>query len=100
MDKKMKQGKKKKKQEKFNRTMIIWIMIGIGLLYLWGVRSISLGKVPKRIGYGIFYQMVEDKGVETCTKRGDVIHGKLIDGSNYIVNIPEEGDQDLIRLLR
>ena len=90
---------KKKPPPKANRTLIIWLIIGLTLLYLYSLQSVSLTGGFKKLSYGEFYQLLEAGKVKTCEKRETILRGKLVDGSGYVTNAPAE-DQDLIRLLR
>ena len=90
---------KKKPPPKANRTIVIWLIIGLTLLYLYSLQSVSLTGTFKKLSYGEFYQLVEAGKVKSCEKRETILRGKLVDGSGYLTNVPAE-DQDLIRLLR
>ncbi|MEA3328622.1 MAG: ATP-dependent zinc metalloprotease FtsH [Candidatus Omnitrophota bacterium] len=90
---------KKKKPVKPNRTSVIWIIIGLGLLYLYSFQAASMGQGPKNLSYSQFYQLAEDGMVKSCQKTENVLRGMLIDGGGYTVNVPGQ-DQDLIKLLR
>ncbi len=88
----------KKKPPQLNRSLIIWIMITVSLLFLWNARTLQYVKTVE-IKYGDFYRLVQNKEVETCAWRGNELRGRLTDESNYIVTVLEEGDEDLKRLL-
>jgi len=96
---KMPRPSKKKPPPKANRTIVIWLIIGLTLLYLYSLQSVSLTSTFKKLSYGEFYQLVEAGKVKSCEKRETILRGKLVDGSGYLTNVPAE-DQDLIRLLR
>ncbi len=89
----------KKPPPKANRTIVIWLIIGLTLLYLYSLQSVSLTSTFKKLSYGEFYQLLEAGEVKTCEKRENILRGKLSDGSGYLTHAPTE-DQDLIRLLR
>ncbi|MEA3560924.1 MAG: ATP-dependent zinc metalloprotease FtsH [Candidatus Omnitrophota bacterium] len=90
---------KKKKPLKPNRVLIIWIIIGLSLLYLYSFQVTSLEGMPKKLSYSRFYQLVKDGMVKSCEKRENFLRGTLTDESTYTVNIPSE-DKDLIKILR
>lgn len=98
----------KKKQtpqpsQKNGRNLIIWILVFLGLAYLFQVGPLSLGKIPASISYGRFYEMLsanaETHFIKSAALTDNIVRGDLADGSKFIVNIPER-DEDAIKLLR
>jgi len=93
----------KKNKPKINRTMFIWLIIGLMTLYLWNVAKSSSPNAPKELNYSQFYEMVVDnkntQQIETAVKIQGMVKGKLDKGRDYLVIVPEE-DPDLIKALR
>jgi len=78
----------------------LWLLAVITLVFV--LHNISLEK-PKHLTYNEFYRMLLDnpqtEQIKNAVKKENVIEGELIDGSMYVVNIPEN-DQDLLKLLK
>lgn len=85
------------------KNTLIWIMVSLGLLYIFYAASVSLEKPPKGLVYSRFYAILKDNlqtgEIVSADKTDDIIQGRLKNGERFIVNIPE-GDQDLLKLLR
>jgi len=95
--------KKNFKQPKGGSNFMIWMFMVMGLFWLLNNAGKSIEKPTQEIGYSKFYAMLKDnvqtKAVKSCFKVDNIIKGKLADGSNFSVMVPEN-DQDLIRSLR
>lgn len=99
-----KRGPKKTfKQPKSGSNFMIWMFMVMGLFWLLNNAGKSVEKPTQEIGYSKFYVMLKDniqtQNIKSCFKVDNIIKGKLSDGSNFSVMIPEN-DQDLIRGLR
>ncbi len=85
-----------------NRTIFIWLIIGIVTISLWNAAKSSLPNAPQELNYSRFYDMVvskENPQIKTAIKTEGMIKGKLASGADYIVMVPHD-DPDLIKALR
>ncbi|MFH1552567.1 MAG: ATP-dependent zinc metalloprotease FtsH [Candidatus Omnitrophota bacterium] len=85
------------------KTLFVWILIIVGLFYIFQWVFSSFEETSRELTYREFYQMVETNDqtglILSAVKTNERIAGKLSDGKRYDVNIPEE-DRELIPLLR
>ncbi len=84
---------------RFTRGFLLWIAIFFILMYIFRIGSLPSEAIPRELTYSEFYSLLEKKQVHQAVKIEGQIRGKLIDGTRFRVNIPEN-DQDLLRLLR
>ncbi|MCM8789615.1 MAG: hypothetical protein NC916_01145, partial [Candidatus Omnitrophica bacterium] len=90
-----------KKNTKFKRNPLGWILIIIiFLLMLNYITRFSVG-IPKEMSYGAFYDILKNnpQKIKSLVKIETVIQGELADGVKFYVNIPED-DKDLLNVIR
>ena len=91
------------KKPKAGRNLIIWILVFLGLIYVFQIGPLSVGKVPAPLTYGRFYEILTTNATTHAIKSADmsenIVRGEFSDGNKFIVNAPEK-DDDLIKLLR
>jgi cell division protease FtsH len=103
-------GNKNKKQKNLppepprnGKNLFVWVLIIVGLFYLFQWVFSSLEETTREMTYKEFYQTVEtnrESGqIISAIKIKDQIAGKMSDGRQFTVNVPGE-DPDLVRLLR
>ncbi len=85
------------------KNLFVWVLIIVGLFYLFQWVFSSLEETTREMTYKEFYQTVEtnrESGqIVSAIKIKDQIAGKMSDGRQFTVNVPGE-DPDLVRLLR
>ena len=85
----------------FFRTFTIWIVVFLGIAYLW--KALLPSHMIREIPYSEFFSILrENEKTERITSSilsENTLQGILNDGTSYTVNIPAN-DPDLIRLLR
>jgi len=95
--------KKKTNLPKGNWNFIIWMLVFLGIAYLFQIRPLSLNKVPVPITYGKFYELLSTNAATGAIKSAilteNILRGALSDGSTFIVNVPER-DEEMLKLLR
>jgi len=103
MQKKYLKNKKGQLKNKFNRPIVIWLIIILGLFYLLNIANVTLTGVPKEIPYGRFHHILQDNprtnSIKSVVKTGNILQGEFTDGNKFFVYIPEE-DQVLLALLK
>ena len=91
------------KNNKTLRSLLLWLVVIMGLLYLYRMGSLTVQGPPYKPSYSEFYQMVsrnrESGQIQSAVKSEDVIEGSLSDGRRYIVNVPQE-DKAMLAALR
>ena len=85
-------------------NIVVWILITIGILYMLNTwTQTQVEKPVQDMAYAKFYALVKDNTANTqiksCVKVENTVKGSFVDGTRFIVNIPEN-DQDLVRALR
>ncbi|MBI1870616.1 MAG: ATP-dependent metallopeptidase FtsH/Yme1/Tma family protein [Chlamydiae bacterium] len=80
------------------KPAVIWLLVGIGLLYLFQINNIAR-KGISHPSYTQFYEAVKAGSVQKVEMMADVIHGEYKDGQRFVLNIPQQ-DPDLISVLR
>ncbi len=85
------------------RPFLVWLLILMGLIYLYRMGSVTMQGPVRELSYSEFYQIVsknkETGQIQSATKSEDEIKGKFSDGSNFIVRVPQE-DEAIIAALR
>ncbi len=98
-----KKPKKQIKPQKNGSTLIIWVLIILGLIYLFRTGSQTLEKPTQELSYSKFFEVLrnnpDNQRIKSAVKVENVVKGEMTDGSRFAVNVPEN-DQDVIRLLR
>jgi cell division protease FtsH len=96
-------GKSPQVKNKNFKSFFLWLLIIMGLLYLYKMGTYAVQGPPKRFSYTEFYQLAsqnkESGLIDLAIKTEDEIKGTLTNGSRYVVNVPLE-DEDLIAVLR
>lgn len=91
------------KNNKALRSFMFWLLIIMGLIYLYRMGSLTVQGEPRKFSYSEFYQMAsgnKERGqILSATKIEGIIEGKLTDGKRYIVNVPLE-DKAIVAVLR
>jgi cell division protease FtsH len=90
----------------FLRTMFIWIIIFLGIVWFANLFNTEMGGLVKKLSYNEFYYLVENNikvpTIESVKKIENKIEGKFTQekgGGHFYLYIPEE-DRELIPLLR
>ncbi len=82
---------------------ILWIILILGVMYLFRMGTLSLEGLPTEISYSQFYYMVKNNKqtgqIKVAARIENIIRGRFANGDRFIVNIPAE-DPDLMKLLR
>ncbi len=96
--------KKRQKNAASNgKNLLIWLLVVLGLFYVFQGPKLALEKPPAVLSYGRFFDILKDNQSTHKIKTGElienVVRGEFDDGSRFAVNVPES-DQDLIKLLR
>ncbi len=85
------------------RNIIVWILVIIGLFYIYQWIFSSYEQTSSQITYKEFYQTLETNDrtgrIVSARLTSNRVTGKLDDGKPFIVNIPEK-DEDLLKLMR
>ncbi len=106
----IKENKEKKKpgepgqpQPKNGKAMMIWLLVGLGILWLIHASTTGIDRAQEEVTYSRFFEVLksnpETQRIGSCAMTDNVIRGVFDDGTPFMVNVPER-DQDLIRLLR
>lgn len=89
--------------QKGGKNLFVWILIIVGLVYVFQWVFTSLEEPSGEMTYKQFYNMVErnpDSGrIVSATKTVDRVTGKLDNGQPFAVNVPSE-DKELTDLMR
>ena len=89
--------------QKNGRNLVIWVLVFLGIIYVFQVGPQSLGKTVVPLTYGGFYEILsknaETRAIRSAEMSATIVRGELSDGSQFIVNLPEE-DKDSVKLLR
>lgn len=84
-------------------NFMVWVLIIMGLFYIFQWVFSSMEETSKEMTYKEFYQTAEandkNKQILSAVKIRDRVTGKLADGKNFGVNVPED-DKELVALLR
>ncbi|MDD5496702.1 MAG: ATP-dependent metallopeptidase FtsH/Yme1/Tma family protein, partial [Candidatus Omnitrophica bacterium] len=103
MNKKTTKPKIPIKPAKNGGNLILWVLITLGIIFLFNTWTQTGEKPVQEMPYARFFEMVKSNAgtneIKSSIKVENIIKGELSDGSKFTVNIPEN-DQDLIRLLR
>lgn len=96
-------NKKPVKDLKSNWNLAIWLLIILGILWVFNSLTQTLEKPTQEVQYAKFFAIVQENAatqrIKSCIKTDNLIKGEFVDGTKFIVNVPEN-DQDLLRLLR
>ena len=82
-----------------------WILLIIGLMYIFYTGLGTMEKPPEKMSYSQLHQLLNAKETNPQIKSADMfidrdeLHVELFSGKRYIINIPPN-DRDLIRSLR
>jgi len=82
----------------FYKNLALWMVIGLVVLLLFNVFSGLSEKGGPEPSYSDFVKNVETGRVESVTMRGNLVTGRLKDGTEFRTHIVESGD--LVKLLR
>lgn len=80
------------------KPVVIWLLVGIGLLYLFQINNIARRGV-RHPSYSQFYESVKNGDVQKAELMGEIVRGEYTDGQRFILNIPPQ-DPALIAVLR
>ncbi len=96
-------GKTPQPKSKALRSLMLWLLIIMGLIYLYRMGSMTIEGSPRKFSYSEFYQMAsrnkETGQIQSALKSEGIIEGALSSGRRYTVNVPQE-DEALISVLR
>jgi cell division protease FtsH len=96
-------AKKKSNPPKSGWNFLIWMLVFLGIAYLFQIGPLAVNKVPVPLTYGKFYEMLSANAttgvIKSAVLTENVLRGALSDGSVFIVNI-QDRDEDVVRLLR
>ncbi|MCQ9208494.1 MAG: cell division protein FtsH, partial [Omnitrophica bacterium] len=86
-----------------SRSFFLWMLVIMGVIYLYRVGNLTLEGPVRTLSYSEFYQMAsqnrETLQIESAIKSEDAIEGKLSDGTRFVVNVPVE-DEAMVSVLR
>jgi cell division protease FtsH len=82
----------------FYKNLALWMVIGLVVLLLFNVFSGLSEKGGPEPSYSDFVKNVETGRVESVTMRGNLVTGRLKDGTEFRTHIVESAD--LVKLLR
>jgi len=103
MDKKKNRPKGSSQPQKNGSNFIIWFFIVLGLMWVFNTIGQNMEKPAQELTYSKFFEALKEnpatQKIKSCVKTDNLIKGELVDGTKFMVNIPEN-DQDLVRLLR
>ena len=92
-----------KKTSPNGRNLILLLLIIFGVTYLIQWASVTFEKPPLEMTYREFFHMLQNnksqEQILLALKTEERIRGKLADGQNYVVDVPQE-DPVLLELLR
>ena len=96
-------GQPPEPKNKAFRSFLLWMLIIMGLMYLYRMGTLTVQGPARKLSYTEFYQMAsnnkETGQIQSAIKSEGIIEGKLSDGTRYTVNIPQR-DEALIAVLR
>jgi len=96
-------GKGPQPKNKTLQSFFMWLLVIMGLMYLYRVGSVSVQGPPRKLSYTEFYQMVstnqETNQITSAVQSEGIIEGTLTGGTRYTVNIPVE-DEAIVEVLR
>ncbi|NQT46309.1 MAG: ATP-dependent metallopeptidase FtsH/Yme1/Tma family protein [Candidatus Omnitrophica bacterium] len=82
---------------------MIWMLVGLGILYLLHMSSRTLEQSIRQIGYSEFFRMVEGNEttglIDSAVQTEKIISGTLSDGTRFQVDIPDN-DPELLSIMR
>lgn len=85
------------------RKLIFWVILILGIMYMFRLSSVSLEGLPTEVGYARFYSLVQNNRqtgqIRSAIRTDSIIKGEFSDGGKFIVNIPLD-DPDLMKVLR
>ncbi|MCX5715714.1 MAG: AAA family ATPase, partial [Candidatus Omnitrophica bacterium] len=88
---------------KNGRNLTIWILIFLGIIYIFQMGPRSFEKVPIPISYGKFYEILstndKTRFIKSAALTENMVRGDFTDGSRFLVTIQDK-DDDVVRLLR
>ncbi len=93
------------KKNSFNRNIIVWAIIALSILYVFGLYSATIGAGPKEVTYSEFYRQLQDNSgnakvkIKSLVKTDSIIQGENNDGTKFFVNIPDN-DEKLLDVIR
>jgi len=86
------------------RAIILWFLIGLGLLWLFHKSEDYVAGTPEKLSYSQFYKMVKDNPetgrIKSAIRTENAIKGRFADDRRYEVKVPIEFPEDLDKLLR
>ena len=92
-----------KKKPVPNKNAFVWVMVIIGLFYVYQWVFSTYEETSGQITYKQLYDILQTNDrtgrIVSAVKISDRVTGKLDDGNHFIVNILDE-DPDLIKLMR
>lgn len=90
-------------KNKLSRSFLVWLLVVMGLAYIYRMGSLTVQGPPKELSYTEFYQMAlnnkKTNQIQSAVKSEGEIKGKFSDGSLYTVSVPAE-DEAMIAVLR
>ncbi len=103
MDGKGKRNRKMPPSARNGSNIIIWVLVALGIAFLFNNLTQTLEKPTKELTYSTFFHLLRNnpdtQNIKSCVKTDNIVKGEFSDGTKFIVNVPEN-DQDLARLLR
>ena len=98
-----KQKKSPQEPPSGSKNLLVWIIIVVGLFYIFQWVFSSIEETSREMTYKEFYETVqtnnETGNIVSAVMIKDRISGNMSDGRQFAVNIPEE-DPELVKLLR
>lgn len=89
--------------QKNGRNLIIWVLVFLGIMYVFQIGPMSAAKVPTPLSYGKFFEILSTNSKTHAIKAAEItdtiVRGEMSDGSRFVVNVPDK-DPDVIKLLR
>jgi len=96
-------GQAPQPKNKVYRSFLLWLLIIMGLIYLYRMGTLTVQGAARKLSYSEFYQMAsnnkETGQIQSAIESEGIIEGKLSDGMRYTVNILQR-DEALIAVLR
>ncbi len=95
--------KKVRKPQNSIGSIVIWVFMILGMLYIFNTVNQSFEKPAQELTYSKFFEMLKENTVsqkiKAAAKTDNIVKGEFASGEKFIVNVPEN-DQDLIKALR
>ena len=92
-----------KPEPKNGKNFFIWLLIFLGVIYMFRMMPAAFEAPIKKLTYGDFYEMVRTNdatgSIASAVKMETIVKGAFIDGATFIVNVPMD-DPELLKLLR